>query len=490
MKNRLKDTSYCSHTSSLVHRFVLVNFKMNKSLSTPLSVPLVGQLYNLICPVCASLHRFKCDSANSKYTTCEACTSVIDLRDLSVVSEDVETNNGDPTPVQYSNEVELVRGCIGIGAADQVCAVMQDAAMGMEMPSYLSFESGEAITDEKQALRQKKPMLHFVTLAIERLVFGEKPFCVVGHVKVFRKKLPLMKKCIYIPVPRTSSSYSFLATLVAFFSLMSFYAVIKCESDWFARFLFLLFLSLLCYRNLFSLVYGDPGFLLPGYISGDENAGFHVLDRRRAYHYTAPTNLLKSIEEGKRASRWENVNGVEMERKWCSQCQFYRPPRAAHCYQCGLCVAVHDHHCGVTGGCVGSVNVRAFLWFTFEGQFASFIGGYSTLRCLLKYPASFSSFTYYFLLFGVVLFSWVVAGFTFGLAARVFYSFVKEITTREFIQGAFRMKRNPYNRGCVRNLYTNLWARQRQTNSLFSEEIMLLWADALDSKKENPNGNV
>lgn len=463
---------------------------MNKELNAPLSVPLVGQLYHLICPFCASSHQFKCESANNKYTTCEACMSIIDLRDLSVVSENVENNNGDSTLVQYSNEVELLRGCSGLGAADQVFAVMQEASMGMEVPSYLSFESGEAITDEKQAMRQTKPMLHFVTQAIERVMFGVTPFCVIGHVKVFRKKIPMRRKYIYIPVPRTSSSYSFLASLVAFFSLGTFYAVIKCESDWLVRFLFLLFLSLLCYRNLFSVVYGDPGFLLPGYISGDENAGFQILDRGRAFHYTAPTNLLQSIEDGKRPSRWENVNGVEMERKWCSQCQFYRPPRAAHCYQCGLCVSVHDHHCGVTGGCVGSMNVRAFLWFTFEGQFASFMGGYSTLRCLLKYPTSFSNFTYYFLLFGVVFLSWVVAGFTFGLAARVFYAFTKEVTTREFIQGAFLRKRNPYNRGCITNLYANLWARQRQTNSLFSEEFMSLWADASESKRDTMNGKV
>ncbi len=44
----------------------------------------------------------------------------------------------------------------------------------------------------------------------------------------------------------------------------------------------------------------------------------------------------------------------------CRQCQIRRPPRAAHCYVCGVCVLEHDHHCGVIGGCVG---MRSLRWF-------------------------------------------------------------------------------------------------------------------------------
>ncbi len=47
--------------------------------------------------------------------------------------------------------------------------------------------------------------------------------------------------------------------------------------------------------------------------------------------------------------------------RYCRQCEIRRPPRAAHCYVCGVCVLEHDHHCGVIGGCVG---MRSLRWFT------------------------------------------------------------------------------------------------------------------------------
>jgi hypothetical protein len=47
--------------------------------------------------------------------------------------------------------------------------------------------------------------------------------------------------------------------------------------------------------------------------------------------------------------------------KKCEICQLRRPPRASHCYTCGVCVLEHDHHCGIVGGCVGSRTLRYFV---------------------------------------------------------------------------------------------------------------------------------
>lgn len=451
--------------------------------STPV-LPLVGQIYHLTCPVCTSTHQFKCESVYSVYTKCDICSSRIDLRDLSIFSGKIEEEDLQKKPVQYDGQVELAVGCSGgVGAVDQVLAAMQETSIGMEMPAYLSFESGEAIMDEKAAIQQKRPLFHFFTKAIELLLFGRKPYCVIGHVKVFRKKIPLERKYTYIPVPRTSSSYSLLFTLVAFFYVGTFYAVIQCEHNWFLRLSILLFFALWVYQTLFRVIYGDPGFLLPGYISGDENAGSQILDRTRAFHYVPTENLLHSIEAGKRLSRWETVNGVDMERKWCTQCQFYRPPRAAHCYQCGLCVSVHDHHCGVTGGCVGGSNICAFLWFTLMGVIASSMAGYLTLHSLRVCPECFSSFAFYFLLLAVVILSWGVALMTLGLMLSLMHGVAKEATTRERIQGAYRGKRNPYDRGYWKNLYANLCTRQRYASVVLKEDVMTLWADASESRK-------
>lgn len=45
---------------------------------------------------------------------------------------------------------------------------------------------------------------------------------------------------------------------------------------------------------------------------------------------------------------------------FCRVCNLRRPPRAAHCYTCGVCVLSNDHHCGVVGG---DVSLRSLRWF-------------------------------------------------------------------------------------------------------------------------------
>ena len=59
------------------------------------------------------------------------------------------------------------------------------------------------------------------------------------------------------------------------------------------------------------------------------------------------------------AARWD---WSKCER-WCRTCKIWRPPRAAHCTECGYCVKRFDHHCGAVGNCVGRDNHRWFVAF-------------------------------------------------------------------------------------------------------------------------------
>jgi hypothetical protein len=55
---------------------------------------------------------------------------------------------------------------------------------------------------------------------------------------------------------------------------------------------------------------------------------------------------------------------------FCHICNLPRPPNSYHCSTCGACFLRHDHHCGVTGQCVGDRNFKAFvLNFVWGGIF-------------------------------------------------------------------------------------------------------------------------
>ena len=54
---------------------------------------------------------------------------------------------------------------------------------------------------------------------------------------------------------------------------------------------------------------------------------------------------------------------ITAHRPFCTPCGLVRPLRAAHCSVCHICVANYDHHCGVTGGCIGRNNIGAFTRF-------------------------------------------------------------------------------------------------------------------------------
>lgn len=52
----------------------------------------------------------------------------------------------------------------------------------------------------------------------------------------------------------------------------------------------------------------------------------------------------------------------------CPNCRLPMPPRCRHCRDCNTCVLRRDHHCGVTGQCIGDRNFKAFILTFFYGM--------------------------------------------------------------------------------------------------------------------------
>ena len=73
------------------------------------------------------------------------------------------------------------------------------------------------------------------------------------------------------------------------------------------------------------------------------------------------------------------------ENKDCEKClgkPTWKPVRAHHCAECGLCIFKMDHHCPWINNCVGHRNMKYFLQFVFYIMLAS---GMLSLLCMLSF---------------------------------------------------------------------------------------------------------
>ncbi|KAG5499932.1 hypothetical protein GH5_04069 [Leishmania sp. Ghana 2012 LV757] len=432
--------------------------------------PVKGVTYGVVCPVCCNPMDFECTSERMYGARCPTCAAMVDLRNPAETLPDADTgvyerDAQSHETVHYSAEVEPSTGMSASAQVNKLVSSLE-AEKRKFMPTQMTGETRQAFSAQRnQALSERFSFFFPVTHAIEYVVFGKKPYAKIGHVRIFRKRIPFYGH-VNICAPRTTTAYAAPCTVaLAFFVIFTWFCS-HMDLEWIAVcYRIESLLLFLFYVLLFRLAYSDPGYVRPGYM--DDEGG----DTAAVAASAAEDMTLRDIERNQRESIWESVNGVPMERKWCSTCNMHRPVRAAHCYICGLCCYDHDHHCGVLGICVGRRRVEMFSTFVSVATMACTMPTIVVICAVWGYPERITTILQMiacFLLIGPLGLLSIVLVMT---AVSMWQSITHESSTRERLQHVYAQKRNPFDRGFFNNLYYHL-VQRRVSAPLFDDDFV------------------
>ncbi|CAF0822742.1 unnamed protein product [Brachionus calyciflorus] len=164
-----------------------------------------------------------------------------------------------------------------------------------------------------------------------------------------RKKLCNLKKinmtAIKRPMPCLFAWSLLISSTGAYYTIISprLYELLEDDFQWIAILSVQSILFLYVIVNFLIAIFRDPGRFQKVVILPDDPN----------FNDDTKSPLYKTI----------TVKTSVIKIKWCSTCNFYRPPRVSHCSICDACIDQFDHHCPWLNNCVGKRNYRFFFQF-------------------------------------------------------------------------------------------------------------------------------
>ncbi|KAJ9461820.1 putative protein S-acyltransferase 3 [Diplonema papillatum] len=182
-------------------------------------------------------------------------------------------------------------------------------------------------------------------------------------------------------------------------------------------------------------------------------------------HVTEPGVIEKQQPREPQSDRTVVTDGHVLISKWCRTCHLHRPLRSSHCSICDVCVKTFDHHCHVSGTCVGPRNMTYFVFFIFFTTIADVLGLFAAVG-LYK---DAKSGTVQFLC--TIVIAWTALGVLAlcSMLVSIIRLMCKGLTTREMMRRVYRSDvRHPFDKGVLRNISSfflnprdksNIWGR-------------------------------